>query len=186
MVANLWQGKMDTQEAETALFQAAEEAQRIKDQLVLAVDEDTNAFNAYMEARRLPSRTPAEKDLREQKMQDGLKTAIAVPYHTAELSYAAIQASWTVARHGNVNSITDAAVGAQMAFSGVQGGVWNVLINLKDITDAAFVREMRARCDTLIVDGQKLLTQVTEYVGERLRELNDPDRLQAKPGTGTK
>jgi len=171
MVANLWQGKMDAAEAEATLLQAAEDAQRIKDQLVLAVDEDTNAFNAYMEARRLPARTPEEVEHRNQMMQQGLKTAVAIPYRTAELSYAAIQAAASVARHGNVNSITDAAVGAQIAFAGVQGGIWNVLINLKDLTDAVFVQEMRGKCDMLISDAQKLLAQVTEHVGQRLNAL---------------
>ncbi len=173
MVANLWQGKMEKVDAETALLQAAEDAQRIKDQLILAVDEDTNAFNAYMDARRLPSRTPEETAHREAMMQQGLKTAVAVPYRTAELSHAAIQAAWSVARHGSVNSITDAAVGAQIAFTGVQGGIWNVLINLKDITDAAFVQEMRGKCDALLAEAGKLLAQVTEYVTDRLNALID-------------
>ena len=171
MVANLWQGKMEKAEAEAVLLQAAENAQRIKDQLIVAVDEDTNAFNAYMDARRLPSRTPEEAAHREAMMQQGLKTAVAVPYRTAELSHAAIQAAWSVARHGSVNSITDAAVGAQIAFTGVQGGIWNVLINLKDITDAAFVQEMRGKCDALLAEAAKLLAQVTDYVGERLTAL---------------
>jgi glutamate formiminotransferase/formiminotetrahydrofolate cyclodeaminase len=171
MVANLWQGKVESPDSETALLGAAEVAQRVKDQLILRVDEDTNAFTAYLEARRLPANTPEEKAQREQKMQEGLKEAVNVPYQTALASYAAMQAAWTVAQHGNLSSISDAAVGAQVGFAGVRGGVWNVLINLKDITDAAFVKEMCGRCEGLVGDAQKLLEQVTADVDRRLGEL---------------
>jgi glutamate formiminotransferase/formiminotetrahydrofolate cyclodeaminase len=170
MVANLWQGKGESPGFEAALLGAAETAQRVKDQLILGVDEDTQAFNAYMEARRLPAHTPEEKALRERKMQEGLKRAVEVPYRTAQASLAAMQAAWAAAQHGNVSSITDAAVGAQAGFAGVRGGIWNVLINLKDIADAAFVRDMREQCDALLRDATALLAQVTAHVDRRLAE----------------
>ena len=170
MVANLWQGKVEAPGAEAALLGAAETAQRVKDRLVLAVDEDTRAFNAYLEARRLPGNTPEEKALRDQKMQEGLKLAVEVPLHTAEESLAALQAAWAVAQHGSASSISDAAVAAQIAFAGVRGGVWNVLINLRDITDAGFVGRMRERGDALLREATDLLAQVAAHVDRRLAD----------------
>jgi glutamate formiminotransferase/formiminotetrahydrofolate cyclodeaminase len=123
-----------------------------------------------MDARRLPANTPEEQAHREATMQLGLKLAVKVPFHTAERSYAAMQAAWAVAQHGNANSITDAAVGAQIGFAGVRGAAWNVLINLKDITDPAFVREMRETCAQLTREAQTLLDQVTAHVDRRLGE----------------
>lgn len=174
MVANLWQDKADSPEAARLLAAAAETSQHAKDRLILAVDEDTNAFTAYMEARRLPASTPEEKAARERKMQDGLKAAVDVPFQTVERSYAAMQAAWAVVQHGNVNSITDGAVGAEIAFAGVRGGIWNVLINLKDITDPAFVNEMRDTCESLLRDATALLAKVTAHVDARLAELLPP------------
>jgi len=104
-------------------------------------------------------------------MQEGLKAAVRVPYQTALAAYQGMQAAWTVVRHGNVSSITDGAVGAQAAYAGVRGGVWNVMINLKDITDPSFVAEMRAKCDALLKDAGALLEQVTTHVDARLAEL---------------
>ena len=176
MVANLWQDKAETPEAAAALFQAAEVAQRAKDQLILAVDEDTQAFNSYLEARRLPATTPEEKAHRDQKMQEGLQAAVRVPYQTARASYQAMGAARSAVEHGNVSSITDGAVGAQMGYAAVQGAVWNVLINLKDITDQAFVREMRGHCETLLREARQLLDQVTAHVDKRLAELMDAKR----------
>jgi glutamate formiminotransferase/formiminotetrahydrofolate cyclodeaminase len=176
MVANLWQDKVESEAARTALLQAAETAQRVKEQLLLAVDEDTNAFTAYMEARRLPANTPEEKAVRERKMQEGLKAAVEVPFQTVEQSSLAMQAAWTVVQHGNVNSITDGAVGAQVAFAGVRGGIWNVLINLKEITDPTFVNEMRDTCEGLLRDATALLAQVTAHVDARLTESLSPKK----------
>jgi len=173
MVANLWQDKVEAAAAASELLEAAKTAQRVKDELILAVDEDTNAFNAYMEARRLPAGTAAEKAARDQQMQEGLKAAVRVPYRTALAAYQGMQAAWTVVRHGNVSSITDGAVGAQTAYAGIRGGIWNVLINLKDIADRNFVDEMRGKCESLLQDARTLLEQVTTHVDARLAELID-------------
>jgi glutamate formiminotransferase/formiminotetrahydrofolate cyclodeaminase len=170
MVANLWQDKVEGTAAE-ALLAAAESAQNVKERLILGVDEDTNAFNAYMEARRLPANTADEKTSRERKMQEGLKLAVAVPFQTAQQSFAAMQAAWAAVRHGNTSSITDGAVGAQAGFAGVRGGVWNVMINLKDIADRAFVEEMRGQCDALLQSARALLDQLTAEVDARLAAL---------------
>jgi len=48
-------------------------------------------------------------------------------------------------------------VGAQMGFAGLRGGIWNVLINLKDITDPAFNADMQDRCAKLLADAQAML-----------------------------
>jgi len=176
MVANLWQDKVESSASAAALLEAAETAQRVKDQLVLAVDEDTNAFTAYMEARRLPANTPEEQALREAKMQLGLKLAVDVPYQTALAGLAAMQSACTVVEHGNVNSLTDGAVGAQIGYAGVRGAIWNVLINLKDITDPAFVREMREKCGSLLEDAHALLIQISQDVDKRLVEMIDTAR----------
>jgi glutamate formiminotransferase/formiminotetrahydrofolate cyclodeaminase len=68
MVANLTQGKAGSEIAEQQFLAAAEKAQRVKDALMLAVDEDTFAFSAYMDARRLFAGTAEEKAHRNAKM----------------------------------------------------------------------------------------------------------------------
>jgi formiminotetrahydrofolate cyclodeaminase len=84
----------------------------------------------------------------------------------------AVQAAWSVARDCDVNSITDAAVGAD-CLQRRAGRRLERPITLKGISDLAFVREMRAKCDTLVWDTQKLLVQVTTHTDTRLSELNE-------------
>jgi len=172
MVANLAQGGPDV-DKDARLIALAERAQVLKDQLLGAVDADTNAFNAFMEARRLPNGTPEQTALRQAAMQAGLKVAIAVPMATAQACLEALDLAGEAARMGKVASITDAAVGAQMAYAGVRGGVWNAVINLKDITDSDFATQTQARCAELLAQAGDRLGQVSSFVDQKLA-----DRLQ--------
>lgn len=167
MVANLAQGGPDA-EKDAKLIALAERAQMIKDQLLVAVDDDTNAFNAFMDARRLPDSTQEEKARRHEAMQAGLKIAIEVPLATAKASLAALELAGEASRLGKVASITDAAVGAQMAHAGVRGGIWNVVINLKDITDAAYVADMQAQCAELLKQSTDKLAEITGFIDQKL------------------
>jgi len=168
MVSNLTANKRGTESIDGLLNTAAEKAQKIKNNLIKAIDDDTNAFNAYMEARRMPKKTEKEKSTREKAMQNGLKEAVTVPYNTAVESAKAIEISKMVAELGNPNSVTDVGVGAQIAFTGVIGGIYNVLINLKEIKDEAFVNKMRTNCSKLKNKAEKMLKEVTEIVEEKL------------------
>jgi glutamate formiminotransferase / formiminotetrahydrofolate cyclodeaminase len=167
MVANLAQGGPDA-EKDARLIALAEQAQILKDSLMLAVDADTNAFNAFMEARRLPEATAEQKTARQAAMQAGLKVAIDVPLATAKASLAALELAGEAARLGKVASISDAAVGAQMAYAGVRGGVWNVVINLRDIADVDYLADMRAQCSSLLAQAGDRLKEATDYVDQKL------------------
>jgi len=171
MVSNLSIGKRGTEEVEEDLKPVADRAQEIKDLLVKAIDEDTNAFNAYMEATRLPQKTEEEKQIRIQAIQDGLKEAVAVPLKTAHLSAEAIDLAGKAADKGNINSVTDAGVGAHIAFSGVKGGIFNVLINLKEIEDKKFNQEMITTCKELEKNSKDKLMQVMKMVDEKIQSL---------------
>ena len=156
---------------ERELLAIAKDAQRVMAALILAVDEDTNAFNGYMDALRLPKSTDVEKKARSAAMQAGLKEAVAVPLSTAELSLEAMKLADRVAQAGNPNSLTDALVGCAAAFTGVRGGLWNVMINLKDIKDGAFVDEMRTRCASILAEAQMLMTKVGDEGDARLQAM---------------
>ncbi len=171
MVANLTHGKAGSESKDEALCVVAEKAQIIKDRLLAAIDDDTNAFNAFMEARRLPQNTPGEKEHRLQKMQEGIKIAIDVPWRTATASFEAMKLASEVTRIGNPNSVTDAAVGTQMGYAGVRGGIWNVMINLKDIRDEAYISDMQKKCGQLLAEAADLAGQTSSFVDSRLDEM---------------
>lgn len=168
MVVNLTAYKKSAGELDEMLDDLSVKAQEIKDKLMKNIDDDSNAFNEYMEAMRLPQTTPDEKLARISAMQMGLKKAVQVPLMTAKLSYEAIKICETVKQHGNPNSITDVTVGARMALTGVQGGVLNVLINLKDIKDEEYITAMKGECASLLAEAGKLADRILEDVLQKL------------------
>ncbi|MBI3535867.1 MAG: glutamate formimidoyltransferase [Deltaproteobacteria bacterium] len=161
MVANLSHGK--EVEKDHKLVTLAEKAQSLKDELLQLIDEDTQAFNDYLTALRLTKNTEQEKRHRDLKIQEGLKTAIETPLKTAQTSFLAMELASEVINLGNKNSITDAATGVQMGFSGVRAGIWNVYVNLKQIiNDLQYKSEKQKQCQELLAKS-KILLQTVEY-----------------------
>ncbi|MBK8946024.1 MAG: glutamate formimidoyltransferase [Ignavibacteriae bacterium] len=168
MVSNLSTYKKGSENIDELLNNCANECQQIKNELLNAVDEDTQAFNDYISAKKLPNSSNEEKVLRNSAILEGLKKAVSVPLRTAELSLRIIEISQIVVKYGNPNSITDVGVGAQMAYSGVLGGIYNVLINLKEIKDENFKILMKEKCSLIKVDAQNKLNEVLNYVESKI------------------
>ncbi len=60
----------------------APQAQDIKLQAIQLIDEDTDAFNAMMDASRLPKKDRGEIALREQKIEEATKTGYPGAFFT--------------------------------------------------------------------------------------------------------
>jgi glutamate formiminotransferase/formiminotetrahydrofolate cyclodeaminase len=168
MVCNLTANKGGHCDVDKILNEAAKNCQEIKFALVRAVDADSKAFDDVMKARRLSSNNEQEKQARHHAMQAGLKKAVLVPLETASLSLKTIQMAETAAQYGNPNTLSDAGTGAQIAFAGLKGGIYNVLINLKDIEDKQFSSQMRQKCIKLKEDAQTVLERIEGLLEEKL------------------
>ncbi len=163
MVANLTVGKKGYESAWRSMSAMAIKAQALKEQLVRAVDEDTNAFNSVMEAMKLPKNSMEEKKYRDAALQDGYKDAANVPLETARACLEALKLSAEAAK-GNKNSASDAGVAALMARAGVHGAALNVLINLGAITDAIYVANMQVQAAALRREADALCESVLAAV----------------------
>lgn len=128
------------------------------------VDEDTNAFNDYMVAMKLPKETDEEKASRKTAMEEALKKAMLVPLDAAKTSVEVLKLQKVFALYGNQNAITDAGVGALLACAGTEGSVFNVLINLGGISDEAYVAEVRKECTALVEESKALRDETLEIV----------------------
>lgn len=103
--------------------------------LIPKVDEDTNSFNDYVAAMRLPKESDADKAIRERAMQEGLKKAINSPLSVMKIASGAWEAMEIAANYGNINSKSDVEVGVRALELGIWGAWRNVLINMTDISD---------------------------------------------------
>ncbi|MDZ7290998.1 MAG: glutamate formimidoyltransferase [candidate division KSB1 bacterium] len=164
MVANLSIGKPEFDQNYEELNALAEKAQAIKDQLLAAVDEDTQAFNAVLEAMRMPKDSPEQQAARREAMEAGYKHATQVPLRTARLCCEALDLCLAAAKAGNTAMMSDAGVGALVAYAGVKGAVYNVRINLPHIKDKEFADEIKTQLAVLLSEAKAVSEAVEQEV----------------------
>ncbi|GAB4429383.1 MAG: hypothetical protein OHK0039_47980 [Bacteroidia bacterium] len=135
MVANL-SGNKRGWDARTAEFDPwARQGQALKDALMRLVDDDTAAFQAVMEAYRLPKGSEGEKELRKNAIEAANLRAAEVPLQVMRVSAQCYPLLREMAAQGNPNSLSDVGVGALCVHAAVCGAHLNVQINLRGIGD---------------------------------------------------
>ncbi len=167
MVAKLTYGVRKFESVDKEMRQIIPPLHNAVEALIPMVDNDTNAFNDYVDAMRLPKATDEQKSLRNQKMQDGLKKAIEVPLKTMRLGDAAWDAMVEVAKYGNLASKSDVEVGARALETGIWGAYKNVLINLPGITDEDFKSLMISQSESLVKRAKEKCEEVLDILNNR-------------------
>ena len=135
--------------------------------LIPMIDADTTAFNDFMEALRMPRGTDAERTVRAERMQAGLKKAIDIPLTTMKLGDGAWDAFCEVARYGNPASRSDVEVGARALETGIWGAYKNVMINMADITDNAFKTRITQEAEAIVNRAARKCAEVLEILEAR-------------------
>lgn len=147
MVANLSHAKQGFEEKQERLEAIAVEGQQLKAQLMAAVDADTAAFDAFMDAMRLPKDTPEQKSARKAAMTEATIAAIEIPLGVLEACPRVIELCIEIAEIGLQASLSDAGVGAQVARAAAAGAFMNVCINMPSLDDETARRALLRRAD---------------------------------------
>ncbi|KAF6118711.1 formimidoyltransferase cyclodeaminase [Phyllostomus discolor] len=135
--------------------------------LTALVDADAQAFGAYLEAMKLPRSTPEERERRAAALQQGLRQAVAVPLELAETVASLWPALQELALCVNLACRSDLQVAAKALETGMFGAYFNVLINLKDISDDKFKDQIHQRVSRLLQDAKTQAKQVLDRLEER-------------------
>ena len=164
MVANLTIGKKGFEDLNFEMNALAIEGQQLKDKLIKYIDDDTNSFNGVIDAMRMPKKTDDEINIRHLAIQEATKIATYSPLSILEACADVMPLAKLAANEGNPNSISDAAVAAEMAHAGAQGGAMNVLINLTNIEDEAFCNEMKVKVEEILLTVNEQLMDIRKTV----------------------
>ena len=131
----------------------------IRTELSTLVDKDTESFNEFMKALKLPKETDEEKVARAKAMEEATIFSIEVPYKTAKLSLEALQLLDFLVANGNQNAITDIGVGTLMLATGMEGGI----LNVKVIHD-----KYSKGCKEILCEGQKIKDDIIAKIHKQL------------------
>jgi len=169
MVANLSSHKPGWDARWEEFSNYAVQGQKLKDELLWLVDEDTHSFNLIMNAMGLPKGTDEEKAVRKKAMEEATKYAIEIPFRTLQRAYDVFDLCEAMIAHGNPNSVSDAGVGVLCAKAAVTGAYLNVRINAAGLEDKTFAEDIVNRAKDYVekaIDREtKLLQQVEMIIG---------------------
>ena len=150
MVANLTVGKKGYESVFDEMKNISVSAQKLKDELLLLVDEDTNAFNKLMEAIRLPKKSEEEISKRNKLIEETTLYASEVPLRTMEKSFEVLSLAKIVSEKGNKNSNSDAGVAILLSRSAIKGGAMNVEINLKELQESEQKKSIQNKMENIL------------------------------------
>lgn len=168
MVANLSSHKRGWDERWAEFSEAAARGQRLKDALLRAVDEDTDAFNAIMAAIGLPKGTSEEKAARLAALEQATVLATEVPLRVVRLGLECFPLIRQMVETGNPNSVTDAGVGALCVRAAVHGAALNVKVNAKDLNDKVFAEKVVAEANAAMEEASRQETAILTLVREKM------------------
>lgn len=154
MVANLTFDKKGFEDKKAMMEGVGRDAQRLKQWMLQAVDDDMQAFNRIIDARRMAKGSESEKALRDAAILEASKAATLTPLSVLQGAPVLLELAARVVEHGNPSSLSDGAVAALVATAAAEGAYYNVLINLRDFGQSSaeqeFVSDTRGQADKLI------------------------------------
>lgn len=140
----------------------------LRKELMDLIVKDKEAFDRVMSSRKLPKASEQEVKVRAVAIEDANKGAALVPLKVAEKSLEVLSLVKVVAEKGNVNSITDAGVGALMAKAAMDGAILNVRINITGLEDRDFVKKLSSEVEGYKARGEALVADILRIVDSKL------------------
>ncbi|NCC97954.1 MAG: methenyltetrahydrofolate cyclohydrolase, partial [Synergistales bacterium] len=147
MVAGLTVGKEKYKDNWEIMEKVQSEGTALQNRFLDLMEKDTEAFNCFMAAMKLPKATDEEKAARSKAMQEATKKAIEVPFETMKECAAMVKLADIASKKGNPNAVTDAGSAAVLARAAAVAASYNVKINLMGLKDEAFAAKIRSEME---------------------------------------
>ncbi len=150
MASGLARDKKGYEGVQADLMALETRAVGVQQRLLALADRDAQAFEAVLQATRLPKGSDAERASRVEAMQAAYQKATEVPLETMEACVDALELAAVAVEKGNRGATTDAAVAVLLAEAGLRGASLNAKVNLASIKDEAFRVAAEAKMDRLL------------------------------------
>ncbi len=172
MAAALTHGKKGYEAVTDQMLEIGEQAQLLKQSFLDDVDRDTEAFKQVMAAWRLPKKNDEQKAVRDQAIQTATRQATLVPLQVLQRCVQAAALARAAVEQGNVNSISDAGVGALSIRTAAKGAYFNVRINLSGLDDLKLRQDLLAAAE----EAWQIVDQITEEAVKKVESTFDQKR----------
>jgi glutamate formiminotransferase/formiminotetrahydrofolate cyclodeaminase len=170
MVSGLTLGRETYKDAWAVMQKARTSADRLGARLRELVDEDAQAFNSVVEARKLPPGAEEKKAARARAIQDATTRSARVPLETLQTLAPLADLAALCAEKGNQGCMTDAGSAGQMIRAGAVAAAWNVRVNLPSVRDVKLKEELGTAAAKALEGILKTVARIDALVDKRLEE----------------
>ena len=164
MVANLTLGKEKYAEVQKSMEQVVVGCKQLSTALLVAADNDAEAFLLVMQAYGLPQHTENEKVLRQVAIQHALWEAVKPPLLIANLCRDAIGQGVVVLQKGNSTAQSDAKVAIFLAQAALHSAVANIDANLQLLNEGERKTQLVFEKKELVLDASLKIKKVQSII----------------------
>ncbi len=167
MVARLTIGKKKYAAVEGQMNSLLEQAEALRKQFTVAVEQDAAAFHAVMAAFTLPKEPDTKAAERAQAIEAATLEAMRLPLSVATMAVQTLRLATHAAELGNTNAISDAGTAAALAKASLQGAALNVRINASSLPGNSQAAEYLKELKDFESQAVALETQANQHVAVR-------------------
>lgn len=169
MVCRLTCGREKFAAVEAEMQELMSVAESKQERLLSLVDEDTQGFNKVMAALSLPKATDEEKAYRREQMEKATLVAAEIPLQTARISLEGLREVPVLLGKGNPNALSDMGVAALMFKAGLDGALYNVLINATSLKSEEDKQALLIAAEAMREEGAHLSEEIQATLFARLK-----------------
>lgn len=159
MVGNLTFKKKNYENVSEQAEKIAFELHNLKKLFLELIDKDTESFNNLMAAIKT-------KD--SNKIAYATIAACNIPYETARLTLNVANYLKEIAKIGNINAISDVGVACLNLYAAFFAAKYNVLINLKDLDNEKFKKEIKEKLDNIEKELLPIIEETRRYIENKI------------------
>jgi glutamate formiminotransferase / formiminotetrahydrofolate cyclodeaminase len=167
MVGRLTVGKKKYADVEAQMQSVIESADKLRADMHAAAAADAAAFDAVMEAFRLPKQTPEEQATRNEAVELAYIHAGEVPLRVARDAVATMGLAAIAAERGNINALSDAGSAGFLARAAFSSAALNVRSNAGSIQDRETANSWLKELSGLQARADDALATIDRQLRER-------------------
>ena len=164
MMAGLTEGREKFASVQSRVVDVHVKLAVFRDELRELIQEDAAAYQALLNAIRLPRESEEQRAVRAGAIEKAVKGATETPLRTARAAFGVLECLKTLIELGNPNAKCDAAVGAQLAYASLNGARYNVLTNIRVLEDKSFATRCRTEISDLLLRARESLNRIDALV----------------------
>src|SRR5687767_9037217 len=163
MTVNYSIGKKGLEQHQQQLRASLAELHRARQLLIGLMAEDQQAYEALTAARKLPEGAPD----REKSFAVALLACVRVPQAMGAACTAILERCDAIVDKVNYHLLSDLAVCADLAMAATRCSVYNVRVNLGDLTDGAERERIETATERVLMHAATVIQRVSGRIWER-------------------